>query len=90
MPSEPVLTGMVSDGSAFDVYVRVEPPSGVPYRAKAAVSEESWVFTPSWSMPGDYRLWVQAVDIAGNTTTAGPYQIEISNMRVYLPLVRRQ
>jgi hypothetical protein len=87
--SEPVVAGTVSDGSAFEVYVRVEPPSGVRYRAKAAVSDETWAFTPSWNAPGDYRLWAQAIDIAGNTTTSGPHQIEVSSIRVYLPLVQR-
>jgi len=86
----PVMAGTVSDGSAFDVYVRVEPPSGVRYRAKAAVSDDAWAFTPSWIVPGDYRVWAQAVDIAGNTTTSGPYQIEVGSVRVYLPLVQRQ
>jgi hypothetical protein len=70
------LSGTASDGSAFDVYVRVTPPSGLPYRMKPNKHDGNWTFTPSWDISGVYRLWVQALDIAGNITTSGPYQVQ--------------
>jgi hypothetical protein len=87
------LSGTVSDGSHFEVYVRVDPPDGHRYRLKAAVEDDTWTFMPQWTEAGEYRVWVQAIDVAGNMTTAGPYLIEEIGDDLYpfyLPLMQRR
>ena len=71
----PVISGTASDGSAFDVYLRVTPPSGVEYLAKAHMVGGTWSYTPYWPAAGEYGLWVYAEDVVDNRRIIGPYQI---------------
>ncbi len=70
-----VMSGDVSDGSDFDVYILVKPPTGPRFRVKTSHSTVgAWEFAPGWTRAGTYTLWVQAVDAAGNTRAIGPFQ----------------
>ncbi|MCP4210113.1 MAG: hypothetical protein GY764_01420, partial [Halieaceae bacterium] len=77
--SGPVLAGSASDGSAFDVYVELRPPSGSNERYQAGVTDGEWSFNHTFSEIGTYRAWVQAVDIAGNRRTNGPFLITVTS-----------
>ncbi len=78
LSSDPVLQGTASDGSAFNVYARVSPPTGADYQAKTSVAGGTWSYTPYWSEIGDYIVWIRAIDSVGNTTKIGPYNISVS------------
>ena len=79
-----VLNGTVSDGSsakgakAVDVSVRAQPPSGAAYRADTSQSGASWRFDLAGSVPGHYVLWVDAKDMAGNLSSAGPFDVLVT------------
>jgi hypothetical protein len=73
----PVVMGSASDSSAFNVTIRVVPPSGVAYQAIADVVGGTWSYTPFWSAPGEYSIWIYVEDAVGNRRIIGPYQISV-------------
>ncbi len=82
--STTVLSGTVEDGSevdggpTVDVSVRVDPPVGETYRADTTSDESGWRFDLAGTQAGLYTLWVDADDAAGNRTSAGPVEVEVT------------
>jgi hypothetical protein len=82
--TSPVLSGTVEDGSvaggglAVDVSVRVEPPKGEALRVDAARGGSGWHYDLAGTQAGRYRLWVDADDAAGNRSSAGPFEVEVT------------
>ncbi len=74
----PILVGGASDGSAFDVYVELRTPSGSNERYQVGVTDGEWSFNHTFSKIGAYQAWVQAVDIAGNRRTNGPFFLTVT------------
>src|SRR5262249_22401444 len=76
----PVLSGTIHDGAGVqDIAVRILTPGGDLRTAGVAERNGRWNYTPSLlSEPGAYSLWVDATDLAGNTTTAGPFYINVT------------
>jgi subtilisin-like proprotein convertase family protein len=73
-----VLAGQVSDGGGMDeVYVRVDPPEATSYRGLGDRSGGDWSYTLRPDVPGTYTIWPEAHDLAGNVTTAGPFEVQI-------------
>ena len=72
--SDPVLRGLVSDGSGVAaVYVRITPPAGPTVWEAAALQGNRWAYTPTFSLAGGYGLIIEAYDVAGNAAAVGPY-----------------
>jgi hypothetical protein len=46
-------------------------------RLFAARDGQAWSFVLPTSAPGTYTLWVDAEDLAGNVTTAGPFTVQV-------------
>jgi hypothetical protein len=90
-----VLTGTVSDGGPVGaVYVMVEAPSGELTMVPATWSGGAWAFEMAAVFPGSYRLWPTAVDLAGNETAVGPYDVTVTlpshgESRTYLPMIAK-
>jgi len=84
-----VLQGMVTDGGpTTNVWATIETPSGDRYRQQAARDGSNWWFDLNPLSAGRYRLWVVAGDLAGNSTTSGPYTVMVNNpYSVNLPIV---
>ena len=52
----------------------------------------TWTYTDTRQLtqPGDYALWVEAVDDAGNRSTLGPLTVQVmAPWRIYLPLIQK-
>ncbi len=77
--AQTVLSGDVSDGGPeLKVSVRVQPPQGDVVRLSTARDGTAWWFDLPATMVGQYTLWVDAEDLAGNVTTAGPYTVTVT------------
>ena len=76
--TETVLNGTVADGGPdVAVSVRVQPPNADITRMAAARDGETWWFDLPADVPGQYTLWVDAEDLAGNVSTAGPFTVDV-------------
>jgi hypothetical protein len=74
-----VLRGTVTDGGpAPRVLVRVQAPDGSQTRQNAARDGGRYWVELDGELPGRYTLWLEAVDAAGNTTTSGPYAVDVT------------
>ncbi len=74
-----VLAGQVSDGGGVDeVYVRVDPPEATSHRDLATRGGGDWAYVLRPNSGGTYTLWLEAHDLAGNVTQAGPFEVEIA------------
>ena len=79
---------MRDGGPTTYLSIAVYPPEGDPYRAQASRSGNNWQFDLELAQEGTYSLWVNASDLAGNTSTAGPFEVSAEAMReTYLPSV---
>jgi Concanavalin A-like lectin/glucanases superfamily/Bacterial TSP3 repeat len=77
--TETVLSGTVGDsGPKVTVSVRMQPPHGDMTRIAAGRDGESWWFDLPADVPGQYTLWADAEDLAGNVTTVGPYTVDVT------------
>ena len=73
-----VLEGEVSDGGpSVDVSVRTRSPEGVEARLFTGRDGSAWWFNLPADQPGHYELWVDAQDVAGNVSTAGPFGVDV-------------
>jgi subtilisin-like proprotein convertase family protein len=102
-PGEPFfLIGSVSDGSGVKAMRLSGLAPNQEYLAKvmtldyvptlgAGRNGATWVYTDTrlFTQPGDYQLWVEAIDDAGNESTVGPLAVtsKPSPAPIYLPLV---
>lgn len=98
------ITGTVSDGGG----VRAMQMNGITPRQTYVAdvitldytstgsgrSEATWVYTDTRKVtqPGDYTLWVNAIDDAGNRSTLGPFNVQVVEsatiwQHIYLPLM---
>jgi hypothetical protein len=87
-----VLSGTVSDGGQVNsVFVSVRTPGGSFATESVALTDGNWRYDMPTGILGQYTLWVNAVDEAGNVALAGPYQVEVKVppqlQRIYLPFV---
>lgn len=82
-----VLSGTVSDGGpTTDVFIHIQTPTGEMYKQPAMREDARWWFDFQPLLLGEYMLWVNARDLAGNLTYVGPF--EMSTLRyLYAPLV---
>lgn len=84
------IRGSVSDGGGVQVVrLRVEADGGAPYWINAQRSGDQWALAFINTGSGQYRLFVEAVDLAGNVSAAGPFSLELSEFVgvVYLPVI---
>ncbi len=73
-----VLAGTSSDGGAVqNIYATATTPDGDRISLQVGRDGDNWwlAFTPEEA--GEYTFWVNAVDLAGNTATVGPYTTTI-------------
>jgi uncharacterized repeat protein (TIGR01451 family) len=61
-----------------EVSVRVQPPRGELTVLPAARDSGAWWFDLPALMPGQYTLWVDGEDLAGNTTSVGPFTVNVT------------
>ncbi|MGD8463961.1 MAG: hypothetical protein PVI09_08840 [Anaerolineae bacterium] len=74
-----VLSGEALDGGPrVEVSVQVQPPRGELTVLPAARDGGAWWFDLPALMPGQYTLWVDGEDLAGNTTAAGPFTVDVT------------
>jgi hypothetical protein len=80
----------VTDGGPLvDVFGHVQTPGGEFYRQGAARDGDRWWFDLQPLFAGQYTVWVNASDQAGNVTTIGPFRIDAELFTTYLPLTVR-
>ncbi len=73
------LTGTVSDGSpATDVSLRIQAPDGSAMIRAAAREDGRWWYDLQGETAGRYTLWAVATDQAGNSTTVGPFAVDVT------------
>jgi len=76
--AQTVLGGTVADGGpAADVSVEVTYPDGSVASKAVARDGDRWWYAPSLREPGRYTLRVVATDAAGNTSTVGPFTLDV-------------
>jgi PKD repeat protein len=81
----PVLGGSVTDGyGVASMTVQVFPPSGTAYTETVLVTGDTWSYTPVFTemVLGRYRLQVEAVDLAGNSSNLGPFVLWVQETQV--------
>jgi PKD repeat protein/nitrous oxidase accessory protein NosD len=72
----PVLSGKVSDGSGVSTLrVWVEPPHGAPYQEPAELIGDTWRYVLLPHARGVHTLTVEAEDLLGNISQAGPFAL---------------
>ena len=96
------LRGLVTDGGEVRaIHATVETPSGRIYDDIAARDGAAWSLTladdRALALPGEHRIWLTALDLAGNSVTTGPITINVvlpsvtsSPQSLYLPLVSQR
>ena len=104
VPGEPFfITGSVSDGGGVkamrlsglgpnqDHLAAVIPLDDDPSMGSGR-NGATWVYsdTSQFTQPGTYTLWVEAIDLAGNRSTAGPFAVDVrSGSAIYLPVLMK-
>jgi uncharacterized repeat protein (TIGR01451 family) len=74
-----VLEGTVSDGGpSLRVVVRMNQPDGTEARREVSRAGQSWWLDLAAEQAGNYTLWVDAEDTAGNRSTQGPFTVEVT------------
>jgi hypothetical protein len=82
-----VLDGGVTDGSGIaSMHVRIVDKEGHVQFAPLNVVNGTWSFIPDLPS-GEYSLWVEAVDLAGNTGFSERYTLSVGKVYQYLPLI---
>jgi hypothetical protein len=82
-----VLSGTVSDGGpTTDVFVHVQTPTGETYKQQVARDGGRWWFDLQPLINGSYTLWVNAIDLAGNVTSVGPFGMTTLHY-LYTPVI---
>ncbi len=83
-----VLRGTVSDGSSqARVTVRLQSPNGEWSRHLASRDGDAWWFNLDAGVPGPYTMWVDAEDMGGNRTTAGPFAVAATCLSAGLEVI---
>jgi subtilisin-like proprotein convertase family protein len=84
-----VLSGTVSDGGpAIQVFAHLRMPNGEIEKRHAARDGAHWWFDWQLLINGEYTLWVNASDLAGNAISVGPFKMTTRRF-LYMPLVVR-
>lgn len=88
----PVLSGTVSDNSGIaSLVIHMYDPIGNVYNEPVTPNLGAWQFTPSLSheVSGNYLLWVEATDTAGNKRLSGQFYLVLRQETwiIYLPLL---
>lgn len=81
----PVLSGTASDGSGMaSMTVWVYDPASNVYQEPVPINQNSWLFTPHISqlLIGEYTLWVDGIDNAGNQRTEGPFHLFLGDEEI--------
>ncbi len=82
-----VLSGTVSDGGpTTEVFVHLQTPTGEIHKRQAAREGDRWWFDLRPLINGQYTLWVNARDLAGNVASVGPFQMTTVRY-LYAPVV---
>lgn len=83
-----ILSGTVSDGGGMDeAVVRLQSPRGEVSYQRLAIDEGRWAFSPNLAGEGQYTFFVEAYDLAGNGSAAGPFTVIVDANRLYLPTI---
>ncbi|NLG27517.1 MAG: PKD domain-containing protein, partial [Chloroflexi bacterium] len=80
-----LISGLVTDGAGVQaVRVLVYGPEGGVETLEAQLEVGAWQCAPDLTgwLPGVYSLRVQALDIHGNTSMAGPYGLTIADQAI--------
>ena len=86
--------GLVSDTNNVVMRLTILTPNGQFTADRIERMGNTWVYsdTLKFLRTGDYQVWVEAEDAAGNVVIAGAYQVErvlAGVYSVYLPMVAR-
>ncbi len=82
--------GLVSDTNDVALRLTILDPNRQLGADRIGQVGNTWVYsnTRKLGRVGDYVLWVEAEDAAGNVTVAGPYQIERFGMLgIFMPFM---
>lgn len=86
-----VLSGLVGDGTGIQsLIVSVQEPSGRVVVEHVQRTGATWQYRLPAQSLGRYVLSVTALDVAGNSASAGPFAVEILDSAIhrrYLPIV---
>jgi uncharacterized repeat protein (TIGR01451 family) len=73
-----VMTGASGDGGRVQqLYAMVRTPSGDLVSLQVGRDGDTWWLDLRPEEVGEYTIWVNAVDLAGNTTTQGPLSVTV-------------
>ena len=87
-PGTTVLEGTVTDGSGVaQVRIRVVMPDGSVVYDTAALQGNTWSYAPDFTELGQYTLYVEAWDVAGNARAEGPWTLSLVNNQIFLPII---
>ena len=67
----------------------VRAPNGETTTEELTLTGSDWSYALNPSEAGSYRIWVRAVDEAGNITQTESYEVEVVGLtdRLWLPLI---
>ena len=76
--STTIITGLVTDGSQISqLYLTLERPDGKRITETLTLNGSQWSYDLYPHDMGIYRMWIMAVDSAGNATQGGPFECEL-------------
>ncbi len=76
----PAISGVVTDGTAVaSLTILVYPESGAAFQASATLNNGQWSYELDQPL-GNYTLYVEAEDSAGNSQVIGSYEVEVVNV----------
>ena len=82
-----MLSGTVSDGGpTTEVFVHLQTPTGEIHKRQAARDGDRWWFDLQPLINGQYTLWINARDLAGNVARIGPFQMTTLRY-LYVPVI---
>ena len=77
--TQTVLWGTATDGGEVSaVYVTVQSPTGEQTTGLAQRDGVAWQVDLTANLPGAYKLWANAIDLADNDTSVGPFVVNVS------------
>lgn len=80
--AQPVFSGTVSDGGGVaSVHARLTMPNGEVLWQPASLAGAHWEYSPEFGMAGEYVLFVEADDRAGNSSVYGPFAFGVAQMQ---------
>jgi hypothetical protein len=84
------INGTTTDGGQLTTHtIIVRAPNGDTITEELTLTSDQWSYTLNPTQVGSYRIWIRAIDEAGNATQSEAYEVEVYELteRLWLPVI---